>query len=145
MRFEINLNPKGHGPMAMITRWLVNAFGLVLVSRVIDGIEFQGQGTHLFLQVLVASAILGLVNVALRPLIFLLTLPFTILTLGLFTVVINAGMLYLTSLAVPAFIIKGFWPAIWGALLLSLISMFMNMLFAATHIKLPGREEDGPA
>jgi len=77
---------------------------------------------------LVAAAILGIVNAIIRPLLVLLTLPLNILTLGLFTFVINALMLLLTSAVVPGFVIRGFGSAILGAIVLSIIS------FVLTHL-----------
>ena len=73
-----------------------------------------------------AAAVLALVNTYLRPFVVLLTLPINILTLGLFTLVINAAMLKLVSWLIPAFHVEGFWTAIGGALVISIVSFLLN-------------------
>lgn len=110
----------------MVSVWLINSVGLLLISKGIKGIEFQIEGLQGLLTVLAAGAVLGLVNVLLKPALLILTLPINILSLGLFTLVINAVCLGLVSFVVPGFHISGFWPALFGALLLSLISMLLN-------------------
>jgi putative membrane protein len=115
----------------LITRWLINALGLVLVSRWVKGINVTGTLGEQALTVLAASAILGLVNAALRPALLILTLPITLLTLGLFTLVINGALLWMVSLLVRGFSIEGLWPAVLGSLLLSLISMVLTTVLKA--------------
>ena len=107
----------------MIVRWLLNALALYLTAALLPGLQLRGLGATL-----VAAAILGIVNAIIRPLLVLLTLPLNILTLGLFTFVINALMLLLTSAVVPGFVIRGFGSAILGAIVLSIIS------FVLTHL-----------
>ncbi len=136
MIIEMRNQPQRQGLAGWVTRWLINALGLILVSRVVKGIHFDGQGGGLLWNVLAASAILGLVNAAIRPLLLLLTLPINFLSLGLFTLVINGGMLGLTSWVVAGFKVDGFWPAVWGALLLSLIGMLINLLLFAGGLAL---------
>ncbi|HET7560045.1 MAG TPA: phage holin family protein [Limnochordia bacterium] len=101
----------------ILIRWLVNAVGLWLVASIIDGIDVSGA-----FAALVAGALLGIVNTFIRPLFLLLTLPINILTLGLFTLVVNALMLLLVSGVTKGFEVHGFWAALIGSLLLSLIS-----------------------
>jgi putative membrane protein len=112
----------------MVSSWLINSVGLLLVSKGIKGIEFHGEGGQGLLVVLAAGAVLGLINVLLKPMLMVLTLPINILTLGLFTLVINAACLGLVGAVVHGFEVSGFWPALLGAFMLSLISMLLNAI-----------------
>ena len=98
----------------LILRLLVVALGLWLAGELVPGIEVKGTAT-----LLGAALLLGLVNAVARPLLILLTLPFTILTLGLFLLVINAATLALVAWAFDDFTIAGFWPAVFGAMVVS--------------------------
>ncbi|MFY9271322.1 MAG: phage holin family protein [Candidatus Manganitrophaceae bacterium] len=104
-------------------RWLVNAGGLLLLSYTIRGIEIDG-----IFPALAAAAVLGIVNTVIRPILILLTLPINLLTLGLFTFIINGAMLALTARVVKGFSISGFWPAVLGALILSVLSGIVSFL-----------------
>jgi putative membrane protein len=121
----------------VLVRWLVNALGLFLISQVIRGIEVDG-----FLPALIAAALLGLINAVLRPLIILITLPINILTLGLFTFLINGFLLYVVGEVVRGFNVTGFWPAVFGAFILSLLSGLVTALIGregkirSVHIRL---------
>ncbi|MEW6324894.1 MAG: phage holin family protein [Nitrospirota bacterium] len=103
--------------MGLFIRWLVNAGTLWLIANIIEGIEVRGA-----LAALVAAAVLGIINAILRPIFILLTLPINILTLGLFTFILNGFMLYLASTLVKGFEVHGFWAPIFGALVLSIVS-----------------------
>ncbi|MBI2902781.1 MAG: phage holin family protein [Candidatus Methylomirabilis oxyfera] len=103
--------------MGFLIRLCLNAVALLIVSTVIPGIEVHG-----VLPALSAALFLGIVNAVLRPVIVILTLPLTILTLGLFIPLINAFLLKLVSLMIRGFEVHGFWSAVFGALLLSLVS-----------------------
>ena len=107
----------------MIVRWLVNALALYITAVLLPGIQLRG-----IVATLVAAAILGIVNAIIRPLLLLLTLPLNVVTLGLFTFVINALMLLLTSAIVPNFRIQGFGWALVGAVVLSIISFLLTHL-----------------
>lgn len=107
----------------MIVRWLINALALLLTAQVVPGVTLRG-----VVPTLIAAAVLGIVNAVIRPLLLLLTLPLNLLTLGLFTFVINALMLWLTSAIVPGFAVRGFWSALIGSLLLSLVSFLLSHL-----------------
>lgn len=107
----------------MIVRWLVNALALYITAVLLPGIQLRG-----VVATLVAAAILGIVNAIIRPLLLMLTLPLNVVTLGLFTFVINALMLLLTSAIVPNFRIQGFGWALVGAVLLSIISFLLTHL-----------------
>jgi putative membrane protein len=98
-----------------LLRLLMAALGLWLAAAWVPGIEVRGVWT-----LLGAALLLGLVNAIVRPLLVLLTLPITVLTLGLFLLVINAGMLALVAWVFDDFTIAGFWPALLGAIIVGL-------------------------
>jgi putative membrane protein len=97
-----------------IVRLLVVALGLWLASEWVPGIEIKGVWT-----LIGAALLLGIVNAVVRPLLIILTLPFTILTLGLFLLVINAAMLGLVAWMFEHFTLSGFWPALLGSIVVS--------------------------
>lgn len=101
--------------IGLLLRLLVAAFGLWLAAALVPGIEVQGLWT-----LLGAALLLGIVNAVVRPLLVILTLPITLLTLGLFLLVINAAMLGLVAWMFDNFTISGFWPAVLGAIVVSL-------------------------
>src|SRR5438045_2496906 len=103
--------------MLLLMRWFINALALLIISNIIPGFSISSTYTALIVVI-----VLGLINATIRPLLLLLTLPINILTLGLFTLVINALMILLVSSIVKGFNVEGFVPAFWGALVLSLIS-----------------------
>ena len=98
-----------------LLRLLVVALGLWLASELVPGIEVHGLWT-----LLGAALLLGIVNAVVRPLLVILTLPITLLTLGLFLLVINAAMLGLVAWMFDGFAIAGFWPAVLGSIVVSL-------------------------
>ena len=107
--------------MGFLIRVLVNALAIWLATEIVPGIEARSATT-----VLVAALVLGLVNAIVRPILLVLTLPLTLVTLGLFLFVLNALCLWLTSAVVPGFDVRGFWPAFGGALLVSALSWVVN-------------------
>src|SRR5688572_5676336 len=100
-----------------ILRALISALGLWLATEWLEGIHISGP-----LTLIIAAILLGLVNAIIRPLAIILTLPMTLVTLGLFILVINAAMLGLVALFLPGFGIDSFWAAFWGALIVGLVS-----------------------
>ncbi len=115
----------------LVIRWLTTACALWLTSLIVRGIEVDG-----ILPLFFAAIVLGIFNALLRPLVLLVTFPINLLTLGLFTLVINGAMLKLTGDVVRGFSIHGFWPAVIGALLLSAISFALNLFVSdAGHIE----------
>jgi putative membrane protein len=102
---------------------MINALALFITSYLVKGFEISGLGP-----ILLAAALLGILNAVIRPILIILTLPLNILTLGLFTLVINGAMLFLVSSFIKGFIIHGFWPAVLGALMISLVSGVINWL-----------------
>jgi len=114
----------------LLLRWLLNTLVLLSVSYLVPGVKFSG-----FWAALITALVLGLLNALVRPLIILLTLPVNLLTLGLFTLVINALMFWLASTIVKGFDITGFWPAFIGALVYSIIIMIINVITTKQTIK----------
>jgi putative membrane protein len=105
----------------LFVRWLVLTGAILVASYILDGIEVAG-----FFSAFFAAAILGVLNAFFRPIIIILTLPINILTLGLFTFVINALMLQMASGVISGFQVNGFWSAVFGSLVISLISWLLN-------------------
>lgn len=106
-----------------ILRWSINLLALIVAGAAIKGIRIQSLGMGIL-----AAGILGVVNAVIRPVVLVLTLPINLLTLGLFTLVINAAMLKLVSDVVPGLEIETFGAAFLGALLISVISWALNVL-----------------
>jgi putative membrane protein len=107
----------------LVVRWIVSAVALALTSSVVRGIEVRGLAS-----LLLAAAMIGIINAVVRPIILVLTLPLTVITFGLFALVVNAAMLGLASAFVPGFEVHGFWAALWGWLLLSFFTFAINVL-----------------
>jgi len=108
----------------LLVRWAINAIAIWAAIRLVPGIHHTGSGASLML----IALIFGLVNALMRPLLTLLTCPLVILTLGLFILVINALMLGLTAWLAPTLAIDGFWPAFWGAIIISVVSSVISLL-----------------
>ena len=106
-------------------RWLTLTGAILLASYMLDGIHVSG-----FFSALGAAAILGILNAFFRPIALLLTLPINVLTMGLFTFVINAVMLKMASGVIGGFEVRGFWTAVFGALIISLVSWAVNTLIS---------------
>ena len=98
-------------------RWLILTFSIIISSYLLEGIQVSG-----FISAFFAAAILGILNAFFRPILLILTLPINILSLGLFTFVINAVMLLMVSGVIPGFYVNGFWSAVLGSLFISLVS-----------------------
>jgi len=126
------------GMRGILLRWLVLTASIILASYLIDGIRVSG-----FFSAFFAAAILGILNAFLRPVILLLTLPLNILTLGLFTFIINALMLQMASGVISGFEVRGFWTAVFGSLAIStvswLASSFINERGTVSYIELNHR------
>lgn len=100
-----------------LLRALIAAAGLWLAAEVIDGLTFDSGAS-----LLLAAVVLGVLNAVVKPVALILTLPITIVTLGLFLLVLNAGILALAAAVLPGFHIAGFWDAFFGAVIVSLVS-----------------------
>jgi putative membrane protein len=106
----------------VLLRWLILTAAVLFASWLLDGIRVDG-----IYSALLAAALLGILNAVFRPLLILLTLPVNILTLGLFTFVINAVMLLVVSAFIPGFAVRGFWTAVIGALVIGVVSWILNI------------------
>ncbi|MEW6367191.1 MAG: phage holin family protein [Acidobacteriota bacterium] len=105
----------------MLVSWLLNTLSILVVAHLVPGIRVAG-----ILSALIASLVIGFVNATLGVFLKVLTLPLTLVTFGLFLLVINAAMLKFSSLLVPGFYVQGFWAAFIGAIVLSLLNMLLR-------------------
>ncbi len=101
----------------LVIRMLVAMLGLFLASKLLPGVSIHGTGTFIL-----AAILLGIVNAVVRPIAFVLTLPLTIVTLGLFLLVLNAAMFGLVAALLDNFAVSGFWSALFGAIIVSITS-----------------------
>ena len=109
--------------MRKIADWLVSAISLLIISRIVPGIHFAD-----FLSAIIAALIIGLINVLIKPILVLFTLPITVVTLGLFSLVINAVLFQLASHVTPGFMIDSFWAAFIGSLLYAIVNSILHKL-----------------
>lgn len=105
----------------VLIRWLVLTISIILTSYLVNGIYVES-----FFSALFAALVLGILNALFRPVLIVITLPINILTLGLFTFVINALLLKMVSGVVPGFHVYGFWSAVFGSLIISLVSWLLS-------------------
>jgi putative membrane protein len=103
--------------VGFLLRAAITALGLWVASELLSGITFDAPS-----RLILAAIVLGVVNAVVRPLAFILTLPITVVTLGLFLLVLNAGMVGLVAWLVPGFEVSGFWTAVGAAVIVSLVS-----------------------
>jgi putative membrane protein len=116
--------------MTLILRLLFNALGLMLIAEYIPGIRVDGIYTAI-----IAAIILGILNIVIKPILLILTIPITILTLGLFTFVINAGLFWFAASFIEDFEVDGFWYAVLGSILMSVISTLGNRFINQENTK----------
>ena len=109
--------------MHFIIRVIVNAIALIVVAYFLPGVAVTG-----FVGALVAALVLGVVNAILRPILIILTLPIQIVTLGLFTFIINAALFYWVGHLHIGLVVNGFWTAFWGAIILGIVSFLLSSL-----------------
>lgn len=107
--------------MALLLHWLLSAIALLIVSRVVPGFHVLG-----LVPALIASLIIGLLNATVGLFLKVVTFPLSILTLGIFLLVVNALMILLAAAVVPGFRVHGFAPAFWGAVILALLGMLIR-------------------
>jgi putative membrane protein len=105
----------------ILIRWLVLTAAIMFASYLIEGIEVKG-----FFSALLAAGVLGILNAFFRPILIVLTLPINILSLGLFTFIINAMLLKMASGVISGFQVYGFWSAVFGSLLISVVSWILS-------------------
>lgn len=103
-------------------RWFIGVISLWVASAIVPGLNIEGTDT-----LILAALLLGIVNAIVRPLFIILTLPITVLTLGFFLLVVNAGMLALVASMLQDFTISGFWAAFFGSLVISIVSWYASI------------------
>lgn len=109
--------------MRLLIYLAVNSIAVYIAGYLLPGVEIVGLGT-----ILLVAIVLGVLNTFIKPVLLLLTFPLTILTFGLFTLVINALLILLASAVIPGFIVDNFWWALLFAIILSLVGSFLNSL-----------------
>jgi putative membrane protein len=112
--------------MVLLLKWVIMATSILIAAYLIPGVKVAGFWTALWVALL-----LGIINVLVKPVLILITLPINILTLGLFTFVINALLILLASSVIQGFQVRGFWVAVLYSIVLSLINHLLAMLFVA--------------
>ena len=135
------------GLKSFLQSWLINTLAVLVAANIVPGIKYDT-----ITGLLVATLVLGILNAVLRPLLLLFSLPLVLLTLGLFTLVINALLLFFVGQLVESFHVANFWSAFWGALLISLVSLVLNSFTGTGRTRVefrrgkrpPDRDDDGP-
>ena len=107
--------------MKLLLKWILSAAALLFVAYIYSGVQVQS-----FTSALIAAFVIGLFNAVLRPVLVVLTLPVTIVTLGLFLFVVNALMFWAAAGLLDGFHVRGFWAALWGAILYSGIGLMID-------------------
>lgn len=111
--------------VGFLVRWLINIAAMILVINIVPGIHSDGR-----VATVMAALVLGLINATLRPIVFALTLPLTIFSLGIFTLFMNGFFFYLVPKIVEGFAIDDFSAAFWGALCFSVVSFLLNLFIS---------------
>ena len=122
-----------------LKRWVISTLAVLVATKIVSGIHYDT-----WLALLVATLVLGILNSILRPLLMLLSLPLLILTLGLFTLFINAGLLHFVNKLVKGFHVDTFWDAFFGALIISLVSLFLNSITGSGNARVEVRRGRRP-
>ncbi len=106
----------------LLIRFVITGVAVFLATQIVPGIEAQSATAGV-----AAVLVLALLNALVRPILYFFSLPFILVSLGLFMVLINALLLHLVAWLVKGFLVDGFWPSVWGALLISLVSSILNI------------------
>ena len=109
--------------MRLLLHWILSAIALIVVSHLVPGFQVTG-----FIPALIAALVIGLLNATVGLFLKIITFPLSILTLGIFLLVINGAMILLASGVVPGFHVSGLGPAFWGALVLALLGMLIRAI-----------------
>lgn len=117
--------------VAFLVRWLITALAVVVSSALLSGISYGDSLTVL----LGASLLLGIINALIRPVLLILSLPFILVTMGIFIFVINALLLLLVSKMIPGFQVDGFWSAFFGSIIISIVSWAFSAFFRGSDGK----------
>ncbi|MEW6157197.1 MAG: phage holin family protein [Verrucomicrobiota bacterium] len=115
---------------SFVQRWLITTVAVLIAAHVVNGIHYDD-----LISLVVASLILGILNAFLRPIMLILSLPLLLVTLGLFTLVINAMLLYFVGWLMKSFHVESFWSAFWGALIISIVSMVCNAMLGTSKAR----------
>lgn len=113
--------------LAFLIRWGITTIAVMAAALIIPGIRYESTGV-----LLGASLLLGIVNAFVRPVLLLLSLPFILVTMGLFIFVVNALLMLLVSSVVPGFVVDGFWSAFFGAIIVGFVSLVLSSFFRAS-------------
>jgi putative membrane protein len=116
--------------MRILLVWILNAVALWLVTQIVPGVRVED-----YLTAFVAAIVLGLVNAVIRPILFILTLPITLITLGLFLLVLNGFLFWGVAALLPGFNVDGFWWGVLGALVYSLLTWMFSWLLGDSKVK----------
>ena len=123
-----------------IQRWLINTLAVLVATQIVrSGIHYDS-----IAGLLIATLLLGILNTFLRPVLMFLSLPLLVFTLGLFTLVINALLLYWVGNLVRDFHVDNFWSAFWGALIISIVSLILNSLTGSGNSRVTFRRSKTP-
>ncbi len=115
----------------LIIKWIINAIALFVVVKTIKGLEIVNTGMDGFITLVITAAVIGIINTFLKPVLLLITLPLSIFTFGIFTVILNGFLFALAGFIVPGFKVTSFFGAIIGSLLFSLISFLCNVFLVS--------------
>lgn len=115
--------------MRLLLNWILSALAVIIVSKIVSGFVING-----FLSALIAALVIGLINATIGFFLKVITFPLAILTLGIFWLIVNAIMLKFASVFVPGFHVQTFAAAFWGAIVLSLINMFLKWIAGTEKI-----------
>ena len=127
------------GLKAFIQAWIINTLGVLVAAHLVSGIHYETK-----IGLVIASLVLGILNAFLKPFLLLLSLPLILLTLGLFSIVINALLLYVVGQNVKDFRVDTFGAAVWGALVISVISVILNGLTGTGNTRVSIRRGGPP-
>ncbi len=112
-----------HSFLSFLARWFVTAVAVLVASKLVEGIHYADYGS-----LAVAALLLGIINALVRPLLLLVTLPVNVLTLGLFTLVINGALFLFVGRIVQGFRVTDFWAGFWGAIVVSVVSFLVGAI-----------------
>ncbi len=130
------------GPKKFIQSWIINTLAVMVAVYIVPGVHFNNSS---LLTPFITSLVLGILNAFIRPIVMLMALPLLIFTLGLFTLVINALLLYLVGLLLsPSFVVESFGSAFLGALIISLVSVALNILTGTGKTRVTFRHQQRP-
>lgn len=113
---------------SFLLRWLVTTLSVFVAAHVVPGVSYSGEWSSL----LGASLLLGILNAFVRPALLLLSLPWIIITMGIFILILNALLLMFVSAVIPGFVVSGFWSAFFGAIVISLVSWPLSCFFRSS-------------